>query len=75
MGNLKNITFSVSAESIKRARLRAAIERTTLNEKVREWVDNYATRKPTLDEYDRLMKKMSYARPGRKFTREEMNER
>lgn len=75
VGTLKNITFSASADSIERARLRATLERTTLNEKFREWLDNYATRKPTMEEYDRLMKRVSYARAGRKFTREEMNER
>ena len=75
VGALKNITFSAQADSIERARLRATLERTTLNEKFREWLDSYALRKPTVTEYDRLMKRVSYAKAGRKFTREEMNER
>ena len=72
---LKNITFSATPETIERARLRARLEKTTLNEAFRDWLDNYAGRRPTLSEYQRLMKRLSYAKPGRKFTREEMNER
>lgn len=75
VGALKNITFSASPDSIERARFRATLEKTTLNEKFREWLDSYASRRPSIDEYDQLMKQVSYARPGRKFTREEMNER
>ena len=75
VGTLKNITFSASAELIERARLRAQLERTTLNDKFREWLDNYGSRRPTVAEHDRLLKRLSYARPGRKFTREELNER
>lgn len=72
---LKNITFSATPETIERARLRARLEKTTLNEAFRDWLDNYAGRRPTLSEYQRLMKRLSYVNAGRTFTREEMNER
>ncbi len=75
VAGFKNITFSAAPESIERARLRARLEHTTLNEAFRQWLDNYAGRRPSVSDYDRLMKKLSYANPGRKFTREEMNER
>lgn len=75
VGSLKNITFSASPESIEQARLRAALERTTLNEAFRQWLDRYAYRRPTLEEYDRLMARLDYVDAGRKFTRDEMNER
>ena len=75
VGALKNITFSALPNSIERARLRATLEQTTLNEKFREWLDSYALQTPSMDDYDRLMKRVSYARPGRKFSREEMNAR
>lgn len=75
VSTLKNITFSAPPDSIERARLRATLEHTTLNDKFREWLDSYALRKPTIEEYDRLMKRLSYAEPGRKFTRDEMNAR
>jgi hypothetical protein len=75
VGQLRNITLTASPELIEQARLRAALERTTLNAKFREWLDNYAHRRPTLEEYDRLMARLDYVEAGRKFTREEMNER
>ena len=73
--HLKNITFSAEAESIQRARLRATLERTTLNERFREWLDNYGMRKPSVDEFEQLMKRFRHIDAGRKFTREEMHER
>ena len=72
---MKNITFSADEEKIERARERAAEEETTLNEKFREWLDSYALRRPTGEEFDEIMEQLSYVRTGRKFTREEMNER
>jgi hypothetical protein len=72
---LKNITFSASPDSIDRARRRATLEHTTLNDKFREWLDTYALRKPTLDEFQSLMDSLKHVDAGRKFTREEMNER
>ena len=71
----RNITFSAAPETIERARVRARLERTTLNEVFREWLDSYAGRRPTVSEFDRLMKRLNYARAGRKFTRQEMNQR
>ena len=75
VGNLKNITLTASPEAIERARLRATMERTTLNEKFREWLENYGLRKPTVDEFEQLMKRFRHIDAGRKFTREEMHER
>lgn len=72
---MKNITFSADEEQIERARQRAAQEKTTLNEQFREWLDRYATRKPTVEEFRDIMAKLKHVRAGRKFTREELNER
>jgi len=71
----KNITFSAAEETIEKARVRARQQRTTLNEAFREWLDRYAGHRPTAAEFDRIMASMRYVRAGRKFTREEMNER
>ncbi|MEO5923071.1 MAG: hypothetical protein ABIR70_04520 [Bryobacteraceae bacterium] len=75
MGALKNITFTAEPDLIERARQRAASERTTLNERFREWLAGYAFKKPTVSEVDRLLKSLSHVDAGRKFTREEMNAR
>jgi hypothetical protein len=75
VGNLKNITFSASPETIERARLRARQQKTTLNEAFREWLERYSGGRPTAAEYQEIMNQLSHVRPGRKFTRTEMNER
>jgi hypothetical protein len=71
---MKNITFSAEESLIQQARLKAMTEKTTLNEKFREWLSSYASTgsdKPSLHE---IMDRLSYADAGRSFTRDDMNE-
>src|SRR5579872_209797 len=75
VGSLKNITLSASSETIERARLRAREQRTTLNAAFREWLERYSGGRPTAAEYRQIMGQLRHVRPGRKFTREEMNQR
>ena len=72
---MKNITLSAEEDVIVRARKAAFSRNTTLNEAFRKWLDTYARSEWNPDQYQALMKRLSYARAGRKFTREEMNER
>ncbi len=72
---LKNITFSVEEDLIQKARERAISEKTTLNAVFRRWLKQYSERKKAAEEYDKIMESLSYAKAGRKFSREEMNER
>lgn len=72
---MKNITFSAEEDLIRRARERAATERTTLNEEFRRWLEKYAERPETVDAFNFLMDHFQYVRPGRSFGRDEMNER
>ena len=71
----KNLTLSADESLIERARDRAREERTTLNALFREWLTRYANRDRHSEDYASLMQRLRYARPGRRFTREEMNER
>ena len=72
---LKNITLSAEENLIRKARQRASAERKSLNELFRMWIARYAGIPENADDYQRLMKRLSHVRPGRKFSREEMNER
>ena len=49
-------------------------EKTTLNVAFRKWLKQYADLKKE-HEIDMVMESMDYAVSGRKFTRDEMNER
>ncbi len=72
---IKNITLSAEERMIQKAREKAQRQRTTLNALFREWLARYINRQAAGSEYGELMERLSYARPGRHFSREEMNER
>lgn len=72
---LKNITLSAEEELIKKARERARMEHTTLNASFRQWLKVFANSNFKMDDYDSLMKSLNYVKTGKKFTRDEMNER
>ena len=74
----KNITFSADDIQIERARQVARTRNTTLNDAFRDWLYSYGnggSPSSKADEFRALMKRLRYADAGRKFTREEMNER
>jgi len=74
---MKNVTLSADEKMIEAARERARAEHTTLNDKFRRWLAEYvgASRRTedamaVIDELSRTLRT-----GGRKFTRDEMNER
>ena len=73
---MKNITLSADENLIEAARRRAVLERTTLNEQFRFWLENYVRREQRAAEAMRVMRELQgKLRVGRKLTRDEMNER
>lgn len=72
----RNITFSADAALIDAAREAARSEGTTLNEQFRLWLEGYARKRQADRAMETIQRIRSYASSdGRKFTREEMNER
>ena len=72
---LKNITLSADERLIKKAREKAQQENTTLNESFRKWLKRYIkTDKDEIGYYE-LMSTFNYADSGKKFSRDELNER
>lgn len=72
---MKNITFTANEALIEKARKRASTENTSLNKRFREWLEQYAAHGDRENDFDIVMEKLHYARPGKTFTRDEMNER
>ncbi len=72
---LKNITLNAEEELIRKAREKAQREHTTLNASFRQWLKQYANADMGMNNYDSLMNSLDYVKPGKKFTRDEMNER
>lgn len=72
---VKNITLSADEALIRGARQRAAKENRSFNDAFREWLARYAVPEAIAEGYHDLMRELGSDRAGRKFTREEMNER
>ena len=71
----QNITFNADKSDIELAREEAQSRSTTLHELFRDWLKGLAGRKRRAQEYRALMDELRHVNAGRKFTREEMNER
>ncbi len=72
---LKNITLSADEKLIHKARKKAKQEHTTLNSQFRQWLEKYTSIGSNSNDYENLMEQLSYAKPTRRYTRDEMNER
>ncbi len=74
---MKNITLSADEALIEAARRRAAEEHTTLNEQFRLWLSRYARRERQADLARQTIRDLRRVirTGGRKFSRDEMNER
>lgn len=74
---MKNITLSADERLIEAARERARSEHTTLNEQFRRWLESYVRQESQVERaFAAIDSVLSYTGTGgRKFTRDEMNER
>jgi predicted transcriptional regulator len=72
---MKNITLSADEDLIERGRAIARERRTTLNMVFREWLAQFTASTGQVQGYDALMKQMRYVNAGRRFNRDEINER
>ena len=73
---MKRITLSADENLIEAARRRAAAERTTLNAQFRLWLADYVGREHQAARAAAVLRDLrGKLRVGRKFTRDEMNER
>ena len=72
---MRKITFSADKTDIELARESARSQDTTLDELFCEWLREIAAGQQRAREYRALMERLRYVDAGRKFTRDEMNER
>jgi hypothetical protein len=72
---LQNITLSAKKVLIEQARRRAKIQKTTLNAEFRRWLEQYVQTPQSAADLSTLMERLGYAKPGKSFTRDELNER
>jgi hypothetical protein len=72
---MKNITLSADESLIEQARLIAKAQHKTLNTAFREWLEQFTAQAGNVQEYDALMRRLQHVKAGRRFSRDEMNER
>lgn len=72
---MKNITLSADEDLIEQARTVARAQRKTLNAAFREWLAHYAGLSKNAQQARLLMKRLSHVKSGRRYSRDEMNER
>lgn len=73
---MKNITFTADESLIAAAREQAAADNTTLSEQFRRWLEQYARKRQAARAMASVDRMRAYVRTGgRKFTRDELNER
>jgi len=70
---IKNITLNAEEELIRKARMKAQKEKSSLNAKFRQWLKSYTNSKES--SYDDIMADFGHIDAGRSFSREELNER
>ena len=72
---MKNITLSADDDLIEQARQVARSQRRTLNAAFREWLLQFTAQSGNGQEVDALMRRLRHVNAGRRFSRDEMNER
>ena len=75
MAKLKNITLSAPQNLLNRARAKALEQNSTLNALFRVWLESMSREPSNVEEVRALLATLSYASAGKKFSRDEMNER
>jgi hypothetical protein len=72
---MKNVTLSADEDLIEQARLLARAQHKTLNGVFREWLVQFTAQAGNSAEVDAVMRRLHHVNAGRRFTRDEMNER
>jgi predicted transcriptional regulator len=72
---MKNITLSADEDLIEQARQVARSQRRTLNAAFREWLLQFTAQAGNGQEVDALMRRLRHVNAGRRFSRDEMNDR
>ncbi|MBA3613489.1 MAG: hypothetical protein H0W49_11395 [Nitrospirales bacterium] len=72
---MKNILFKAGSTLFHKAMEQARKAGMTLNDAFRQWLRGFAGQGTGEANYRDLMKRLQYARPGRHFSRQDLNER
>ena len=72
---MKRIPFRAEERLVEEARLVARSQNTTLSVAFRGWLKEFVSQTSRVREFDNLMTQLRRVRTGRRFNRDEINER
>jgi hypothetical protein len=72
---MRKVILSADQDLIEQARLIAKAQGKSLNAAFREWLEQFTRQAGSVQEFDSLMARLKHVRAGRRFTREETNQR
>ncbi|MCZ8155070.1 MAG: antitoxin [Leptospira sp.] len=72
---MKSIRFRADERAIEKARLKASLQKRSLNDLFNDWLRAYSESEPKDFELDSYLKKFQYVKITRRISREEANER
>lgn len=72
---MKRITFRADENLIAEARLVAESQHTSLSAAFREWLRGFVSQSSDSRNFDENMRRLKDIKSGRRFTRDEMNQR
>lgn len=72
---MANVTFRIQEDMLRKAREKAVRERKSLNNLVNQWLKSYSVAQDAAFDVHKYLNRVRGVKIGRKFTREEMNER
>lgn len=70
-----NVTFAINDHLVKKARAKASRQNSSLNRVVGEWLQHYVEHDTAARNFDAVMRELARAKAGKRFNRDEMNER
>lgn len=72
---MKRITFRADENLIAEAHLVAKSQHTSLSAAFRDWLRGFVSQSGGLRNFDENMRRLKHIKSGRRFTRDEMNQR
>ncbi len=72
---MKRITFRADESLIEKAQLVAKSQHTTLSAAFRAWLKRFASQAGNSRDFDGNMQRLRHIKSGRRFSRDEMNQR
>ena len=70
-----NVTFAINENLVKRARAKASRQNRSLNRVFGEWLQHYVEQDVAARNFDAIMHELARTKAGKRFSRDEMNER